>query len=87
MTNTVKIIGKHTFSNCIHLKKVHISATVQLIDDHAFNGCKKLTEVTLPDTLTCIGDGAFSNSGLLACDLPPGLKSIPAWVRVMPCMR
>ena len=87
--DNIKICGcisDGTFSGCINLKKVVLSAA-EYIGSNAFYGCKNLTEIVLPKNFTdsddsdntVIGDKAFYNcSNLKKITLPDNVTSIGA---------
>ena len=57
--NTVKTIGKNSFSGCDKLTKITIPNSVTTIDDYAFYFCKGLTEIELPESVTTLNRFAF----------------------------
>ena len=58
--NTVSIIGKNSFRDCVGLKSLNIPSSVKIIDDFAFTGCYSLTgELAIPGSVTTIGESAF----------------------------
>ena len=64
--NTVKIIGRESFENCIGLRSVTIPDTVTEIQYHAFGGCRDLENITIPNSVSVIGVGAFSDCSSLS---------------------
>lgn len=76
--DTVKEIGRHTFSFNENIKKIDISGTsAEKIDIMTFANCTSLTEVLLPESLLKIEIGAFIGCEKLAeIVLPEGLLEI-----------
>lgn len=65
--DSVKEIGRHTFSFNEKLKKIDLSGTsVELIDTMAFINCTSLSEILFPESLTEIGLAAFFGCESLA---------------------
>ena len=61
LPNTVKIIGRDAFLNCVLLQDIIIPDGVITISEFSFDGCVGLTEITIPNTVEEIKEGAFVN--------------------------
>lgn len=70
--DTLKVIGKNSFRNCIVLKEVEIPGAVQLIDDSAFMGCERMNPVTIRQGVRKIGRNAFRECERLSSIAIPG---------------
>lgn len=57
--DSVRVIGKSTFTDCKNLESMEIPDSVVEIRDYAFSGCKSLTELVIPQGAE-IGWYAFS---------------------------
>ncbi len=57
--NTVTVIGKEAFAQCLQLTSVSIGNGVTEIKDDTFNNCTSLTSIDLGNSLTHIRSGAF----------------------------
>lgn len=69
-------IGKNTFKNADHIKRVIIPEGVKSIGMSAFENCVNLRSVEFPKSLTEIGERAFCGSGLEEVALPEGIEHI-----------
>ena len=76
LPNSIKLVGKNAFSNCIQLKTVTVYNGVQRIDEAAFNYCPSLVNVDLPDGIVSIGKNAFRETALESITLGDGLLSL-----------
>ena len=76
LPNSIKLVGKKAFSNCIQLKTVTVYNGVQRIDESAFGGCPSLANVDLPDGIVSIGKHAFRETALESITLGDGLLSL-----------
>lgn len=59
--DSVKIIGRSAFSDCVSMTCVTIGNGVIGIGDSAFDRCGGLTSITIPDSVTSIGKFAFAS--------------------------
>lgn len=48
----LRIIGEHSFANCVLLSKVSIPESVQIVKEYAFASCPNLANMTIEDMLT-----------------------------------
>lgn len=77
--NSLKVINKRCFSDCISLNvnPLIIPEGVEEIGYMAFVNCKSLTgNVILPTTLKKINGGAFFSTKITECNFPDGLEEI-----------
>ena len=75
--NSVKSIGRNSFSGCISLEKVKLSEFLKTIEESTFSSCKNLRSIEIPNTVKTIGDSAFSNCVFLeAVQLSNSLETI-----------
>ena len=74
--NSIKVIARRTFDECVSLRKVVLSDGLKEIGDRAFFNCCKLTDLTIPSSVTKIGTVAFSSTALERVDLPQNLTVI-----------
>ena len=74
--NTVEIIGKYSFDECVSLSSITIPEGVKKIDDYAFSDCKNLTSVSLSNTVENIGIEAFSWTKVRSIIIPTSIKYI-----------
>ena len=65
--DTVRVIGRNAFENCISLEEVHLSA--EDILGGAFIGCNSLSKVELGDVYS-IGSYAFANTSIEEIEIP-----------------
>lgn len=65
--DTVKVIGRNAFENCISLEEIHLSA--EDILGGAFIGCESLSIVELKDVYS-IGSYAFANASIEEIEIP-----------------
>jgi len=61
LPNTVEVIGRDAFLNCVFLQDINIPNSVITISEFSFDGCVGLIKVTIPDTVEEIKEGAFVN--------------------------
>ncbi len=74
--NSIKVIAKRTFDECVSLRKVVLSDGLKEIGDRAFFNCCKLADLTIPSSVTEIGTVAFYSTALERVDLPQNLTVI-----------
>ena len=74
--NSIKVIARRTFDECVSLRKVVLSDGLKKIGDRAFFNCCKLTDLTIPSSVTEIGTVAFYSTALERVDLPQNLTVI-----------
>ena len=77
--NSVKIIRKQAFFECVNLENISISrfSNLEVIEESACYGCEILRAISLPNTLTDIGKRAFMHCYTLSTiDIPRNIKSI-----------
>lgn len=75
--NSVKIIGKDAFMDCIGITSVVLPDSVQEIGESAFRDCTALTSVVIPDSVQKIGDYAFYGcSSLTIVEIPDSVGGI-----------
>lgn len=60
ITNSVKSIKKHAFSNCENLDKINIPKSVLELDESAFQSCSNLKEVTVNGRIGKLKQATFS---------------------------
>ncbi|MCM1131225.1 MAG: leucine-rich repeat domain-containing protein [Roseburia sp.] len=65
--DSVKVIGRNAFENCISLEEIHLSLADIL--GGAFIGCKSLSKVELEDVYS-IGSYAFANTSIIKIEIP-----------------
>ena len=75
LPDSVKIIGKDAFRNCIYLKNVRLPQGITEIPDGMFFNTG-LEKFTVPQSVQKIGSLAFSGSYLKEISLPQGLREI-----------
>lgn len=77
LPNSVKSIGKISFSNCRELETVKLSENLKTIPEYAFQACKKLQKIELPDDLKVIEIDAFAGcQNLENITLPSNLEKL-----------
>ncbi|WP_455504610.1 leucine-rich repeat protein [Clostridium sp.] len=77
LPNSVKSIGKISFSNCRELETVKLSENIKTIPEYAFQACKKLQKIELPDDLKVIEIDAFAGcQNLENITLPSNLEKL-----------
>ena len=64
--DSVEIVGRAAFYNCMFLMDVKLSGGMGSIPDYMFYGCMFLSRVTIPECVTSIGRSAFYNCLSLA---------------------
>ncbi|MDR2814101.1 MAG: leucine-rich repeat protein, partial [Prevotellaceae bacterium] len=70
-------IAMYSFSDCVNLTSVSISATVTNIGSNAFSGCSRLAAVTIPSSVKSISSGAFQKcANLKAITIPSSVTSV-----------
>lgn len=75
--NTVKIIGREAFMDCVALTSVKIPDSVTEIEENAFKNCSSITEVVIPNSVVSIGKEAFMDcSSMTKLTLSNSLKEI-----------
>lgn len=75
--NSVKIIGKDAFMDCIGITSVVLPDSVQEIGESAFRDCTALTSVVIPDSVQKIGSHAFENcKSLASVKIPDSVQKI-----------
>ncbi len=75
--DSISVIGKECFKNCINLKSVWLSDTVTEIKASAFEGCTNLEYVYLSDSVRKIGNYGFKNCKKLEyVTIPQGVKRL-----------
>ena len=62
ISDSVEIIRKNAFSNCIFLDKIHIGNGVTTIEKGAFKGCICLTSIYFGENVHTIAPDAFENT-------------------------
>ena len=74
---TVTVIGKGAFEDCVELEKVNLPGNIKKIDSYTFNGCKKLKEITIPAGVSYIGEEAFADCvSVESIVIPANVKKI-----------
>ena len=77
--DSVKSIGRYTFTGCSSLTSIAIADSVTCIGYHAFAGCSGLTSIVIPDSVTYIDCCAFAGcSGLTSIAIPNSVTYIGA---------
>ncbi len=66
--DSVRSVGRFSFSGCTSLGEIDIPEGVQRIEESAFRDCTGLTSVTIPDSVSSLGECSF-----YGCD---GLKTV-----------
>lgn len=75
--NSVKIIGKEAFADCIGITSVVLPDSVQEIGVSSFRRCHALTSVVIPNSVQKIGAQAFSGcSSLASVVIPDSVQKI-----------
>ncbi len=75
--DTLKTIGKESFSGCSNLTSVTLPKSVTEIGVGAFEYCTSLAEVNMTNTITAIGIAAFRNCcSLKEITIPSSVKTI-----------
>lgn len=77
---SVKIIGKCSFMNCLNLETITIGESVTEIKDSAFQNCANIKNIIIPDNVINIRAFAFSFCGSLkSITISDSLTSIERW--------
>lgn len=76
LVDSVKTIGKYTFSNCSSLETVDLSKATA-IDDYAFRYCSALDSAQVSKNTT-YGNSVFANSGVDDVTIESGIKRLPS---------
>ena len=77
LPDSVKSIGKISFSNCRELEKVKLSENLKTIPEYAFQACKKLQKIEFPKNLNAIELCAFIDCRSLEnVTLPSSLEKL-----------
>ena len=78
LPDTIKIIEKFAFANCMALLDVNLNDNITLIGDNAFYNTGQVKINKLPNALVEIGQNAFQNAGpnITITELPPNLTKI-----------
>lgn len=63
--NSMKLIEKETFKDCVKLEEINIPDSVEYIGYNAFKNCKSLKEITIPKT-TKLGGAVFKGCDQLS---------------------
>ena len=50
--NNLRIIGEHSFEECLELQEISIPKSVQIVKEYAFAACEKLATIMVDDMLT-----------------------------------
>lgn len=73
----IRYIGTHAFSNCVLLNEIELPSTLELTGYWCFEVCKKLKKIKLPDKLKVIEMGTFEGcSNLEMVGFPSHLETI-----------
>ncbi|MCQ2597709.1 MAG: leucine-rich repeat domain-containing protein [Treponema sp.] len=59
--DSVRVIGKDAFKNCINLKEVILPDGVEEIQEGAFEGCRGMQKIVLPTSIRKISAQAFTD--------------------------
>ena len=74
--DSIKVIGKESFSACYGLTEVVMGNGVEKISDGAFDGCDILSKINFSSSLKEIGNSAFSGCKFTDITLPNSVKKI-----------
>ena len=75
--DSVTMLERWAFANCVSLKKVHIPNEITYIDDYLFEYCEALEKVEIPSKVKSIGLGAFQQChNLRDVSIPDSVKYI-----------
>lgn len=77
IADSVTVIGKEAFLECLSLKTIDIPENVTKICESAFYGCASLTNINIPDSVTEIGYEAFAGcTALESITLPDDITVV-----------
>lgn len=75
--NSVSIIGKNAYQDCLSLLSIIIPGTITQIEEGAFKGCSSLQCVKLSDGVIRIGESAFEDCiSIQNISIPDSVESI-----------
>lgn len=57
--DSVQVIGRSSFQDCVRLATIDIPDSVQVIESYAFRGCVRLETIDISNSVQKIGRGAF----------------------------
>ena len=61
LSESWKVLRRHTFTNCDSLKKIILPEKMQRLDDMCIVNCKNLEEVVLPNKINVIHNDVIHN--------------------------
>lgn len=67
--DSVKTIGRTSFSGMNHLSSVTVPSTLRNVGEYAFWRCLRLEDIKIPRDMTKINEGAFSSCGMRQLNL------------------
>ena len=73
-------VAGRAFESCAVLEKIIMAPQISILCYEAFRNCTNLTQVSFCEGLEEIEEGAFRGSGLVAANLPDGLKKLGFYV-------
>ena len=76
LPDTIKSIGKSSFSECNNLKKIKLPKYLESVEDYSFCNCKNLSNIIWPETLKTVGDYAFCGTKIKNLSLPETVTHI-----------
>jgi len=78
LPDSIQVIRKWAFSNCLKLSSINLPEGLTSIEDYAFYRCRAMEGFTLPEAIVTLGTYAFGHcTSMTTFHLPASITAIP----------